>query len=168
MFLGDRSLLMVGLGSRTSLLCATFLRLPGKVRCCYPNFFPSFTCFWNLTALPPFSLFSSLFSLKGQVFKILTHLISSWHVLLRGHRANIRGIWEKKISLWNHCVKVRKEKKIKLSLWSDLGFQMRWISGKESTCQHRTCRRHRFNPRVKKIPRRRKWQPPPVFLWLSW
>ena len=32
---------------------------------------------------------------------------------------------------------------------------------KESACQ---CRRHRFNPRVRKIPRRRKWQPIPVFL----
>ena len=54
---------MAGLGSRTSLLCATFLRLPGKVRC-YPTFFPSFfTCFWNLTALPAFSLFSSLYPL---------------------------------------------------------------------------------------------------------
>ena len=29
-----------------------------------------------------------------------------------------------------------------------------WLSGKESTCQ---CRRHRFDPRVKKIPWRRKW-----------
>ena len=34
-------------------------------------------------------------------------------------------------------------------------------SGKESACQ---CRRHRFNPWVGKIPRKRKWQPTPVFL----
>ena len=37
-------------------------------------------------------------------------------------------------------------------------------SGKESTCQ---CRRHKrcgFNPWVRKIPWRRKWQPTPVFL----
>ena len=32
---------------------------------------------------------------------------------------------------------------------------------KESACQ---CRRHRFNPWVRKILRRRKWQPTPVFL----
>ena len=32
----------------------------------------------------------------------------------------------------------------------------RWLSGKESTCQ---CRRLRFNPWVRKIPWRRKWQP---------
>ena len=40
----------------------------------------------------------------------------------------------------------------------------RWLSGKEFACQ---CRRHRrwgFNPRVEKIPWRRKWQPTPVFL----
>ena len=36
-----------------------------------------------------------------------------------------------------------------------------WLSGKESTCQ---CERWRFTPEVGKIPRRRKWQPTPVFL----
>ena len=36
-----------------------------------------------------------------------------------------------------------------------------WLSGKESTCQ---CRRHRFNSWVRKLPWRRKWQPPPVYL----
>ena len=35
------------------------------------------------------------------------------------------------------------------------------LSGKESTYQ---CRRFGFNPWVGKIPRRRKWQPTPVFL----
>ena len=37
----------------------------------------------------------------------------------------------------------------------------RWLSGRESTCQ---CRRHGFNPWVRKILWRRKWQPTPVFL----
>ena len=36
-----------------------------------------------------------------------------------------------------------------------------WLSGKESTCP---CRRCRFDPWVKKILWRRKWQPTPVFL----
>ena len=36
-----------------------------------------------------------------------------------------------------------------------------WLSGKEPACQ---CRRHRFNPWVRKMPWRRKWQPTPVFL----
>ena len=37
----------------------------------------------------------------------------------------------------------------------------RWPSGKESSCQ---CRRYRFNPWVRKVPWRRKWQTTPVFL----
>ena len=36
-----------------------------------------------------------------------------------------------------------------------------WLSGKESSCQ---CKRHEFDPWVRKIPWRRKWQPTPVFL----
>ena len=35
-----------------------------------------------------------------------------------------------------------------------------WFSGKESSCQ---CRRPKFDPWARKIPRR-KWQPTPVFL----
>ena len=37
----------------------------------------------------------------------------------------------------------------------------RWLSDKESTHQ---CRRHEFEPWVRKIPWRRKWQPTPAFL----
>ena len=37
----------------------------------------------------------------------------------------------------------------------------RWLSGKESTCQ---CGRCWFNPWLRKIPWRRKWQRPPIFL----
>ena len=36
-----------------------------------------------------------------------------------------------------------------------------WLRGKESVCQ---CRRHGFDPWVRKTPGRRKWQPTPVFL----
>ena len=35
---------------------------------------------------------------------------------------------------------------------------------KRSTCQCRKCKRHEFNPWVRKIPWGRKWQPTPVFL----
>ena len=53
--------------------------------------------------------------------------------------------------------------------WSDLAAAAKeigkwlplWLSGKESTCQ---CRRCRFNPWIRKIPWKRKWQPTPVFL----
>ena len=37
----------------------------------------------------------------------------------------------------------------------------KWLSGKESTCQGT---RHRFNPWVRKISWRRKWQPTLIFL----
>ena len=37
---------------------------------------------------------------------------------------------------------------------------LRMLRGNKSACQ---CRRHRFNPWVWKIPRRRKWQPTPIF-----
>ena len=40
----------------------------------------------------------------------------------------------------------------------------RWLSGQESTCQCRRHKRHQFNPWVRKIPWKRKWQPTPVFL----
>ena len=36
--------------------------------------------------------------------------------------------------------------------------------GKEPTCQCRRWKRFGFNPWVRKIPWRRKWQPTPVFL----
>ena len=39
-----------------------------------------------------------------------------------------------------------------------------WLSGKESTSQHRSWRRREFDPWVKKIPLRRKRQPTPLFL----
>ena len=40
----------------------------------------------------------------------------------------------------------------------------RCCSGKESTCQWRRCRRHRFHPWVGRIPWRKKWHLTPVFL----
>ena len=39
----------------------------------------------------------------------------------------------------------------------------RWLSGKESTCQCKSCRRGRFDSWVGKTPWRRKWQLVPVF-----
>ena len=40
----------------------------------------------------------------------------------------------------------------------------RWLCGKEYACHCRRCKRCRFDPWVRKIPWRRKWQPTPVFL----
>ena len=38
------------------------------------------------------------------------------------------------------------------------------LSGKESACQCRRCRKRGFDPWVRKISWRKKWQPTPVFL----
>ena len=40
----------------------------------------------------------------------------------------------------------------------------KWLSGKESACQCRRCRRLGFDCWARKIPWRRKWQPTPEFL----
>ena len=37
----------------------------------------------------------------------------------------------------------------------------KWLSGKEVSCQ---CRKSEFDPWIRKIPWRRKWQPTPIFL----
>ena len=37
-------------------------------------------------------------------------------------------------------------------------------SGEEPACQCRKHKRHRFDPCIRKMPWRRKWQPTPVFL----
>ena len=39
-----------------------------------------------------------------------------------------------------------------------------YLSGKEPVCQCRRCKRRGFDPWIRKIPWRRKWQPAPVFL----
>ena len=46
-----------------------------------------------------------------------------------------------------------------------IDYIIEWCSGKESICQ---CRRCKFDPWVRKIPWRRKWQPTPVFLSGKW
>ena len=55
----------------------------------------------------------------------------------------------------------RYESQARLEGWGEKTEIPWWLNGKESACQ---CRRHRFNPWVRKIPWRRKWQPTPVFL----
>ena len=50
-----------------------------------------------------------------------------------------------------------------------ISYFLRWgfpggLSGKNFACQCRSCRRWRFDPWIRKIPWRRKWQPTPVFL----
>ena len=52
---------------------------------------------------------------------------------------------------------------ILLCYTTDLGFPW-WLSGKESARQCRRHKRCRFDPWVRNIPWRRKWQPSPLFL----
>ena len=52
-------------------------------------------------------------------------------------------------------------------IWAAVSYQggfPRGAGGKESTCQCRRLKRHRFDPWVGKIPWSRKWHPTPVFL----
>ena len=55
-------------------------------------------------------------------------------------------------------------KNIVLGEMSQVGGFPGGASGKEPTCQCRRHKRHRFDPWVRKIPWKRKWQPTPVFL----
>ena len=49
-------------------------------------------------------------------------------------------------------------------IWLSLSRLPRWHSGKEFFCQYRRCRKHGFNPWVKKMPWSGKWKPTPVLL----
>ena len=50
----------------------------------------------------------------------------------------------------------------------DAKYSMPWASLVaqlvESACQYKSCRRHGFDPWIRKITWRRKWQPTPIFL----
>ena len=61
------------------------------------------------------------------------------------------------------CPKARKLKSNCLGKLNHTGNNI-GASSKESTCQCRRCKRCRFNPWVRKIPWKRKWQPTLVFL----
>ena len=53
---------------------------------------------------------------------------------------------------------------LRLAIFTFTSSLPRWLSGKESACQSRRCRRHSLDPWVGKTPWRRKWQPTTVFL----
>ena len=69
--------------------------------------------------------------------------------------SSVHGIFQARVLEWGAIAfSIRKTNSGRL-----LGLPRR-LSGKECTCQ---CRRPRFNPWVRKISWRRKWQPIPVF-----
>ena len=63
-------------------------------------------------------------------------------------------------STTNRCSEVPKMKTRPIPRYAWFPRQQ---SGKESACQCRRCKRCRFNPWVRKVPQRRKWQPTPAF-----
>ena len=65
-----------------------------------------------------------------------------------------------KHSLFMYYILVPLNQVIKNSAWLERSLPW-WLSGKEFTYQ---CRRCRFDPWIRKIPWRRKWQPTPLFL----
>ena len=74
-------------------------------------------------------------------------------------RRNVGHLWESKRFLGKKKQFLEEYCEVWEFVWLP-----RWLKDKDSTCQ---CRRHRrceFNPWVGKIPRRKKWQPTPVFL----
>ena len=56
-----------------------------------------------------------------------------------------------------------RESKMKVLLHKPLSVSGLWLSGKGSACQSRRPKRLGFDPWVRKMPWRRKWQPTPVF-----
>ena len=78
---------------------------------------------------------------------------------------NSKSWWEWKISVtFTHCSwEWKMLRTLRDNVWQYL-LKPGGASGKEPTCQ---CRRHKrcgFDPWIVKIPRRRKWQPTPVYL----
>ena len=82
-----------------------------------------------------------------------------------------------KIQLASFAQEEKEEGRSNLDVSWEVSFTLRLLStvnplngfpggarGKQSTCQCSRLNRHRFNPWVRKIPCRRKWQPTPVFL----
>ena len=91
-----------------------------------------------------------------------TRIVTSSQVpkLLTGYLVRLKYLY---LSMGPHEWHILIFKKILLEYsWFTWASQM--ASGKESTCQYRKGRRRGFNPGVRKIPWRRKWQPIPVFL----
>ena len=75
--------------------------------------------------------------------------------------------------LWGHlihkCVKkIKKTQEVRTCNYRYRSLDREGFPGgtavKESTCQFRRCKRHGYNPWVRNICWRRKWQPTPVFL----
>ena len=94
--------------------------------------------------------------------------MAGWHHWLDGHEfEQTLGVGDGQGSLvccspWG-CKELDMTEQLN---WTDIiyrGFSG-GTSGKEPTYQYRKCKRLEFDPWVRKIPWRRKWQPIPIFL----
>ena len=81
------------------------------------------------------------------------------------HREQTCPLQHKQLQSWSreYLNKAHSTHSMICTFWS-LQRLPRRLSGEESTCQSRRNSRCRFNPRVRKISWRRKWQPMLVFL----
>ena len=94
---------------------------------------------------------SEVWSLMESDSLMIIHIYKLWFEL-----------WRKIISLRKFSTFCRKRKSfvaLKKMVWFSWG-----CSRKGFACQCRRCKRHGFDPWVRKISWSRKWQPPPVFL----
>ena len=99
-----------------------------------------------------------------------TWVMLEWITLLTVCRIWTCIVKKQKVSRWSsksffsshdNNVMVRGNGQPQLALKKEPSGLPRWLSGKEHACQ---CRRRDFNPWVRKIPWRRKWQPTAAFL----
>ena len=91
------------------------------------------------------------------------------HLTLQGEEA-----WKRKVKAWMvndsalflaSCIGEEERFSVGDPPPHSYSFRLpRWLSGKEPACQCRSCRRCGFDPWVRKIPWRRKWQISLVFL----
>ena len=75
------------------------------------------------------------------------------------HFSAINSFWKVFIR-WENVLGISFFELVSYTFWG----LPRWNSHKESACQCRRCRRHRFDPWVGKRLWSRKWQPTPDFL----
>ena len=118
------------------------------------NSFISFLCPFNILSswgLGFFCLFVLSTSLLFSPHKILqVQLLKSLTQSYNQSRSPLYFV------LWTHFLK--RIKLVTKIFWIFNVCQKLFKSGKESACQCTGCRRQEFNPWVRKIPRRRKWQ----------